>query len=212
MPRQPIEALRRQDVRAPITGRITARPVVLGAVVAAEAEVYTVADLSVVWVEMAVPPADLIFVKEGMTVRVRGEGEARAEGRIVFLSPVLDPETRSARAVVEVPNLEDAFRPGGFATADVATAEQRADVLIPRRAEQRADVLIPRGAVQQIGGESVVFVRTAGGFEKREVVLGRGDQEGVEVVFGLDPGERYAAGNSLILRAELGKAEAEHSH
>ena len=200
MPRQPIEALRRQDVRAPITGRITARPVVLGAVVAAEAEVYTVADLSVVWVEMAVPPADLIFVKEGMTVRVRGEGEARAEGRIVFLSPVLDPETRSARAVVEVPNLEDAFRPGGFATADVATAEQR------------ADVLIPRGAVQQIGGESVVFVRTAGGFEKREVVLGRGDQEGVEVVFGLDPGERYAAGNSLILRAELGKAEAEHSH
>jgi cobalt-zinc-cadmium efflux system membrane fusion protein len=113
---------------------------------------------------------------------------------------VLDPETRSARAVVEVPNPDGAFRPGGFVTAEVATEEQRVDVLVPRM------------AVQQIGNESIVFVRTPDGFEKREVVLGRSDQEGVEVVFGLDPGERYAAANSFVLKAELGKAEAEHSH
>ena len=74
------------------------------------------------------------------------------------------------------------------------------------------DVLVPRAAVQEIGGESVVFVRTPEGFEKREVVLGRGDQDGVEVVFGLDPGERYAAANTFVLKAELGKSEAEHSH
>ena len=200
LPRQPIEALRRQEVRAPIAGRITARPKMLGDAVSAEAEVYTLADLSTVWVEMAVPPADLAFVKEGMTARVRGEGETRGEGRIVFLSPVLDPETRSARAVVELPNPEGAFRPGGFVTAEVATEERR------------FEVLVPRGAVQEIGGESVVFVRTPEGFEMREVVLGRGDQEGVEVVFGLDPGERYAAANTFVLKAELGKAEAEHSH
>ncbi|WP_149536660.1 efflux RND transporter periplasmic adaptor subunit [Siccirubricoccus phaeus] len=200
LPRQPIEALRRQEVRAPIAGRITARPVVLGAAISAEAEVYTVADLSTVWVEMAVPPTDLTFVKEGMAVRIRGEGEARGEGRIVFLSPVLDPETRSARAVVEAPNPEGAFRPGGFVTAEVATEEQR------------VDVLVPRAAVQQVESESVVFVRTPEGFEKREVVLGRGDQEGVEVVFGLDPGEPYAAANTFVLKAELGKSEAEHSH
>ena len=200
LPRQPIEALRRQEVRAPIAGRVTARPAVLGAAVSAEAEVYTVADLSTVWVEMAVPPADLAFVREGMAVRIRGEGETRGEGRIVFLSPVLDLETRSARAVVEVPNQDGAFRPGGFVTAEVATEEQR------------VEVLVPRGAVQEIGGESAVFVRTPEGFERREVVLGRGDQEGVEVVFGLDPGERYAATNTFVLKAELGKAEAEHSH
>ncbi|SDD94907.1 efflux RND transporter periplasmic adaptor subunit [Belnapia rosea] len=200
LPRQPIEALRRQEVHAPIGGRITARPKMLGDAVSAEAEVYTLADLSTVWVEMAVPPADLSFVKEGMPVRIRGEGEMRGEGRIVFLSPVLDPETRSARAVVELPNPEGAFRPGGFATAEVASEEQR------------VDVLVPRGAVQEIEGETVVFVRTPEGFEKREVVLGRGDQEGVEVVFGLDPGERYAAANTFVLKAELGKSEAEHSH
>ena len=74
------------------------------------------------------------------------------------------------------------------------------------------DVLVPRAAVQEIGGESVVFVRTPEGFEKRKSVLGRGDQDGVEVVFGLDPGERYAAANTFVLKAELGKSEAEHSH
>mgnify|MGYP000259329005 CR=1 FL=1 len=200
LPRQPIEALRRQEVRSPIAGRVTARPAVLGAAVAADAEVYTVADLSTVWVEVAVPPSDLVFVKEGMPVRVRGEGEKTGEGRIVFLSPVLDPETRSARAVVEVPNGDYAFPPGGFATAEVATEERR------------VDVRVPRAAVQEVGGESVVFVRTPEGFEKREVALGRGDQEGVEVVFGLDPGERYAAANTFVLKAELGKSEAEHSH
>ena len=74
------------------------------------------------------------------------------------------------------------------------------------------DVLVPRAAVQEIGGESVVFVRTPDGFAKREVVLGRGDREGVEVVFGLDEGERYAAANTFVLKAELGKSEAEHAH
>lgn len=200
LPRQPVEALRRQAVRAPIAGRVTSRPIVLGAAVAAEAEVYTVADLSSIWVELAVPPADLTFVKEGMGVRLRGEGETRGEGRIVFLSPVLDAETRSARAVVEVPNPAGGFRPGGFVTAEVASAEQP------------VEVLVPRGAVQQIENENVVFVRTGNGFEKREVVLGRSDADGVEVVFGLDAGERYAAANTFILKAELGKSEAEHAH
>lgn len=172
----------------------------LGDAVSAEAEVYTLADLSTVWVEIAVPPGDLGFVKEGMTVGIRGEGEVRGEGRIVFLSPVLDPETRSARAVVEVPNPEGTLRPGGFVTAEVATEERR------------VDVLVPRAAVQEIEGESVVFIRAPKGFEKREVVLGRGDRDGVEVVFGLDPGERYAAANTFVLKAELGKSEAEHSH
>ncbi|MBL6078276.1 efflux RND transporter periplasmic adaptor subunit [Belnapia sp. T18] len=198
LPRQPIETLRRQEVRAPIAGRITSRTRMLGDAVSAEAEVYTLADLSTVWVELAVPTADLAAVTEGMAVRIRGE--TQGEGRVVFLSPVLDPETRSARAVVELPNAEGAFRPGGFVTAEVAAAR----TTVP--------VLVPRGAVQEIGGESILFLRTPEGFVRREVMLGRGDQEGVEVVSGLYPGERYAAGNSFVLKAELGKAEAGHEH
>lgn len=200
LPNQPIEALRRREVRAPIAGRITARPTVLGAAVTAETEIYTVADLSVVWVELAVPTGDVAFATEGSTVRVRGDGEISGEGRVVFLSPVLDPETRSARAVVEIANSEGRFRPGAYVTADLTTAEQP------------VDVLVPRAAVQQIGGQDVVFVRNADGFEKREVVLGQGDPDNVEIVFGLDAGERYASSNTFVLKAELGKSEAEHSH
>ncbi|RVT95750.1 efflux RND transporter periplasmic adaptor subunit [Rhodovarius crocodyli] len=200
LPRQPIEALRRREVRAPIAGRITARPAMLGAAVTAETEIYSVAELSSVWVELAVPTASVEFAAEGTAVRLSGDGALRAEGRIVFLSPVLDPETRSARAVVEVPNPDGALRPGAYVTAELATAELA------------VDIMVPRAAIQQIGGEDVVFVRTQEGFERREVVLGRSDQEHVEIVFGLDPGERYAASNSFILKAEIGKAEAEHSH
>ena len=81
---------------------------------------------------MAVPTGDLAFVQGGQTVRVRGEGEARGEGRIVFVSPVLDPETRSARAVVELPNPDGAGGRAALPPPSVATDEQRVDLLVPR--------------------------------------------------------------------------------
>ena len=200
LPNQPIEELRRREVRATIAGRITSRPTVLGAAVTAETEIYTVADLSTVWVELAVPTADIAFASEGSTVRVRGDGDIAGEGRVIFLSPVLDPETRSARAVVEVANPDSRFRPSAYVTAELTTAEQP------------ADVVVPRGAIQQISGQDIVFVRNADGFEKREVVLGPGDSDNVEIVFGLDAGEQFAASNTFVLKAELGKSEAGHSH
>jgi len=200
LPRQPAVALRRLELRAPIAGRVTARNAVLGASVAAEAEVFGVADLSVLWVEMAIPPRELPMARQGGTVMITGEGDARTEGRIVFLSPVLDPETRSARAVAEIPNPDNAWRAGGFVTAHLATAEQA------------VDVLVPRDAVQEVEGKQVVFVRTEEGFETREVAFGREDVNGYEVVFGLDAGTEIATGNAFVLRAELSKSEAGHAH
>ena len=123
-----------------------------------------------------------------------------AEGKIIFLSPVLDPETRSARAVAEIPNAEGNWRAGGFATAHLATAEQA------------VDVLVPRDAVQEVEGKKVVFVRNEEGFELREVETGREDANGYEVIFGLDQGTEIAVANAFSLRAELSKSEAGHAH
>ncbi|PHK94096.1 efflux transporter periplasmic adaptor subunit [Pseudoroseomonas rhizosphaerae] len=198
--RQPAATLRRLELRAPIAGRVTARNAVLGAAVAADAEVFSVADLSTLWVEMTIPPRDVPMARQGQTVLVTGEGDARAEGKIVFLSPVLDPETRSARAVAEIPNADGAWRAGGFVTAHLSTAEQPVDVLVPRE------------AVQEVEGNKVVFVRNEEGFELREVALGREDANGYEVVFGLDAGTEIAVGNAFSLRAELSKSEAGHAH
>lgn len=200
LPRQPVAALRRLEVRAPIAGQVTARAAVLGAAVGGDAELFTVADLSALWVEMAIPPRDLPMARQGQSVTVSGEGDAKGAGRIVFLSPLLDPETRSARAVAELDNAEGLWRPGAFVTANLATAEQA------------VDVVVPRDAVQEVEGAKVVFVRTPEGFEKREVALGREDAAGFEAIFGLDAGTEIAVGNAFALKAELGKSEAGHSH
>ena len=200
LPREPVAVLRRLEIRAPIAGRVIAREAILGAAVGPEAELFSIADLSTLWVEMAIPPRDLPMIRQGQGVIVNGEGDAKGEGRIVFLSPVLDPHTRSARAVAELANTDGSWRPGAFVTANLATEEQI------------VEVRVPRGAVQEVEGEKVVFVRTADGFEKREVALGREDADGFEVIFGLDAGTEVAVGNTFALKAELGKSEASHGH
>lgn len=200
LPRQPLALLSRLEVRAPIAGQVTARAAVLGAAVAGDAELFSVADLSSLWVEMTIPPRDLPMARQGQAVSVTGEHDMKGEARIVFLSPLLDADTRSARAVASLVNVYGQWRPGAFVTAYLATAEQP------------VAVLVPRDAVQEIGGEKVVFVRTPEGFEKREVALGREDASAYEAIFGLDAGTEVVVGNAFALKAELGKDEASHGH
>lgn len=197
-------SLQRHEVRSPIAGRVVERLVTLGASVGVEGqakELYVVADLSSVWIDLTVSTGDLGAVEEGQTVTVAApDGGAPVEGRTVFISPLLNQDTRSARVIASLDNRDRAWRPGSFVTARIVLAQKPVDVRVPRT------------AVQTIGGEQVVFVRTDGGFEKREVVLGTADDQAVEVVFGLDPGEAIAVTNTFVLKAELGKAEAEHVH
>ena len=192
LPRQPTAALPRKEIRAPIVGRITERSVDIGGAVSPETQAFVVADLSSVWVETAVPAADLAFVREGQPVTVVGPVPGlRGEARLIFVSPTLDSQTRAARAVAEMPNPDGAWRPGIFVAASVQTAEQPVQVLLPRE------------AVQTVDGRPVVFVRTDQGFEKREVTLGRGDDRAVEVVSGLAAGEPVAVVKTFLLKAEL---------
>ena len=196
--------LQRYEIRSPIDGRVVERLVNLGAPVGGEGqakELYVVADLSSVWIELSVPTADLPTIMEGQPVAISaGENGKSSEGRIVFISPMLNQETRSARVIASVDNKDLTWRPGSYVTAQVLVEKQP------------INLALPRAALQTIGGEQVVFVRTAEGFEKREVVPGKADEHVVEVVFGLDPGEVVAVNNSFVLKAELGKAEAEHQH
>ena len=196
LPSQPVAALRRLEVHAPIAGQVTARAAVLGAAVGADAELFSVADLSTLWVEMAIPPRDMPMIHQGQSVAVSGDGDAKGEGRIVFLSPVLDPETRSVRAVAELDNGDGRWRSGGFASISFAAAGRK------------TAVLVPRAAVQEIEGKKVVFVRTPEGFERREVMMGGDSEAAVEILSGLDPGVEIAVGNTFLLKAELGKASA----
>ena len=149
--------MRRQEVRAPIAGRVVDRKVDLGAAVGRdnlETELFIIADLDRVWVDLAVSPTDLPLVKEGQTVStVAAHGLAyRAVGKIVFISPMLDRETHSARVVAEIANADGNWRPGSLVTAAIDVEEHA------------APLAVPTSAVQTDRRRTVVFVRTADGF------------------------------------------------
>src|SRR3546814_19499787 len=89
----------RLEVRSPIAGRVTEREVTRGELVSADKEIFTIADLSTVWVELPVYAADLPLVQEGQTVTIEGSNGQAGQGRIIFAGPTIDPQTGAARTV-----------------------------------------------------------------------------------------------------------------
>jgi membrane fusion protein, heavy metal efflux system len=201
LPNEPEALLRRQEIRAPMAGRVVERKVDLGMAVGRdnlETELFVIVDLDRVWVELAVSPTDLPAVKEGQSVSIAARGIAeKADGKVVFITPLVDKESRAARVVAEVANESGVWRPGSFVTAAIATGEEP------------VSVAVPASAIQTIGAGKAVFVRTAEGFEKRAVVTGRSDDRLAEVLTGLKAGETIAITNTFLLKAELLKSSAE---
>lgn len=195
-------ALQRYEIRAPLAGRIVERIVNLGAAVGGEGqpkELYGIADLSVLWVDLAVPPRDLANVKEGQAVEIWTSGsDERVTGSIVFKSPILNQENRTARVVAQfLPAQSALLQPGAFVVAEIILQKQK------------VDVVVPKGAIQTVGKNQVVFVRVPDGFEKRDVAVGRTDGRSLEITAGLVAGEEIALTNAFTLKAELEKASAE---
>ncbi len=201
IPEEPEGSLRRQAIRSPIAGRVVERKVDLGTAVGRdnlETELFVILDLDRVWMELAISPADLPAIKEGQPVSISARAiTEKVDGKIVFISPLLDKETRSARVVAEIANDDGVWRPGSFVVATIAIEE----LAVP--------LVIPTSAVQTIDNEKVVFVRTPEGFERRPVGLGRNDDHFAEVVTGLRSGEVIAGTNTFPLKAQLMKALAE---
>lgn len=193
--------LERYQIKAPISGRIVEQFVDIGTPMGGEGqahELYAIADLSTVWVELTVSPQDLPLIKEGQHLTI--ESTAKSGGTIIFTSPVLNQDTRSARVIASLDNRDGAWRPGSFVNADIAVSESK------------ADLVIPKAALQTIEGQTRVFVRTAEGFVSRQITVGEDDGKAIQVLTGLKAGEPIAVANTFLLKAELGKSEAEHDH
>ncbi|MEO6947963.1 MAG: efflux RND transporter periplasmic adaptor subunit [Nitrobacter sp.] len=197
---QPGGNLRRYAIRSPIAGRVIERRVDLGAPVGGdqqEKELYVVADLSALWIELSVPPADLAFLREGESVTVRNNAkEASREAKIVFISPQLNKETRSARVVLSLANPDRDWRAGSFVTADLPLEREA------------VELLVPKAALQQVEARPTVFVRSPEGFEARGVRIGRDTEQAAEILGGLKAGEQIAVSNTFVLKSEIGKSEA----
>ena len=161
---------------------------------------FTVADLSSVWVELSLYPRDRSRVQVGQAVRVKADGGLSADGRIVFLSPLGSSATQSLTARVLLDNKDGRWTPGLYVQGEVAVTETN------------TAMAVPAGAIQELEGGTSVFVQGADGLMPRAVKVGRSDGRMVEILEGLQAGESVVSEGSFVLKAELGKGEAEHGH
>ena len=180
-------------------GQIIARPVTLGQTVAADAELYRIANLSQVSIALNLKPEDAGRVRPGNTVLVKAAGR-QATARVTFVSPALDPQTRLVPALATLDNRGGEWRVGEPVTAAVQLTGSGGS----------GAVRVPTTAVQSFEGKSVVFVRTPTGFKATPVQLGDASGDTVIVRSGLTGNEQIATTGSFTLKAEIGKGEASH--
>lgn len=181
-------------LRAPFDGVVTKYDVAEGEVTEPERELFTVTDMSSVWVLADVYEKDLTKVRPGTdaVVRVAAYPDRSFTGRVAYVADLIDPQTRSAKARVVVENPGAALKLDMFARLLIPTAEQR-DVLI-----------VPLTAVQTVDDQTVVFVQQASHrFARRDVQLGITAGDVVEVRSGVQAGDTVVAAGSFYLKTAL---------
>jgi len=198
---RPEAPLTRYEIVAPFAGTVIEKHIAVGAFLKDDTEAFVVADLSTVWVHLNLAPTDISLVRQGQrAVITAGPNLPEAIGTVGYIGPLVSEETRTVLTRIVLPNLDGRWRPGLFVTASLVVAETP----VP--------VLIPKAALQTIAGQPSIFVQTEEGFEARPVTLGRADETQVEITAGLTTGERYAATETFILKADIGKGTASHDH
>lgn len=192
---------------APFPGVVVAREASLGEMASPEDQLYTIANLSNVWIELDIFERDLARVAIGQRVDVSTAAwpGRTFPGRIVYVGAVLDSSKRTVKARVEIPNGDGALKPGMFANARIQVGGEGPPM-----------VVVPQDAVQEVEGRRVVFVPgdRPGEFRAQPVELGETLDEGrVAIRSGLAAGDRLVVGGAFALRSELAKGEfGEHGH
>jgi cobalt-zinc-cadmium efflux system membrane fusion protein len=191
--RHPEEAVM-LDARAPFAGEITGRTAVRGALVELGTPLFTLADRSVMWAELAVPEAALSRLKVGQEVELTIDSlpEPKFNGKLTWISAELDETTRMARARAEVSNPDGLIRARMFAKARILTGSG-AGVL-----------LVPSSAIQRVDGKPLLFVKLEPDlFDARAVRLGSRAGDAWIVAEGLQAGEEVAIEHVFALKSQL---------
>jgi cobalt-zinc-cadmium efflux system membrane fusion protein len=195
------QSLQAYQVTAPIAGTVVAKNAVPGTVVRDGAAIYEVADLSTVWVDLSVSPDDFSRIRLGQRASIESvDGVATGSGTIIYLSPLGTERTQTLLARVEISNAAGEWRPGLFVTSRIQVEEAH------------VAVAVKASALQTFRDWDVVFLYDGTVFQVAPLELGRRSAAWVEVKEGLQGGERYAAENSFIVKADVGKSGASHDH
>jgi cobalt-zinc-cadmium efflux system membrane fusion protein len=188
-------------VKAPISGVILTHEGAAGEVIGPEHALLSIADLSNVWTLVDIYEKDLSHVRRGTTVEITVEAypQETFRGTIGYVSDLLDPQTRTAKARVEIPNPQQKLKLGMFATVRlrIQVAQRSATV-----------VAIPSSAIQQIDREPSVFIKLdAVTFTRQTVKLGFTSGDLVEVTEGLKGDEELVTTGSFSLKSEFLKEQ-----
>ncbi len=187
------ESMSAYSIKAIISGWIIDRHVTPGEFVSGEHSIYAIADLSNVWVNLAVYPKDADRIKPGLCAFIEAVGsKTRTEGTIQYVTPVLDANTRSITARVVLPNPNNTWRPGTFVRARVAAGSGEEGLVVEKE------------AVQVLDNEHVVFVSEGPGrFKPVEVEVGDSDSLFIKILSGLEEGTEYAVAGAFELKAKI---------
>lgn len=188
------------ELKAPIAGTIIERQISLGEYASEQKPAFVVADLSSIWVDLSIYRQDLKRVRLNDEVLIDpDDGRGEIKGTISYIAPVGSSETQTALARVVLANPDGRLRPSLFVTARLILATRN------------VAVAVRRSAIQTLENRTIVFVREdSDKIEARPVELGDSDPRFVEIRAGLSPGERYVAENSFVVKAEMGKGDADH--
>ncbi|MEO6447001.1 MAG: efflux RND transporter periplasmic adaptor subunit [Gemmatimonadaceae bacterium] len=188
-------------LHAPASGVVTVKDVVQGQAFQAGTSLYTITDLSRVWLEAQLRATDAALVREGSLAELQLAGVPGETfyGRVTFVYPDVDVESRTLRARIVLANPAGRLRPGMYATVRITTSERRA-------------LTVPRSAVIQTGERAVVFVDMGGGrLMPHEVRLGRAGGDFNEVLDGVEAGQRVVTSAQFLLEAESSLADVMRS-
>ncbi|HKP92772.1 MAG TPA: efflux RND transporter periplasmic adaptor subunit [Chthoniobacterales bacterium] len=199
------ESLKIYDVTSEIAGTVIQKDITLGELVKDDKAIFTVADLGTVWINLSIFRRDFGSLAVGSAVEFHTgdghvSGQQHIQAKVDYISPFGSEGSQTMLARCVVPNPTGILRPGLYVDGEVVTGEID------------AAVTVKNGALQEIEGKTVVFVAEKDGFEARAIEIGVKDNERAEIIAGLRPGEKYVAANSFVMKAELGKGEAEHEH
>ena len=195
------ESLQSYDVKSSIAGTVLKKNITQGEFVKEGEAIYTVANLGTVWVDLNVHRKDFDKLKIGQAVTIfAGEGTTNAPGTVSYISPFSAEDTQTMLARVELPNPKGGWRPGLFVTGEIIVEE----ATVP--------LAVKASAVQTFRDWEVVFMQEGNVFEIAILEVGRRDAEWAEVVSGLNLGQKYAAENSFVIKADIGKSGATHDH
>src|SRR5690242_14570071 len=178
------------SLNSPIDGIVVERNATIGASVGTDANVFKIIDLSQVWIDANVFEKDLQRVRPGQEVKltVPAFPASTFSGKVIFVDSVVDPDTRTVKVRTEVANPDGRLKPDMFANVQIVT-----DI-------NRAAISIPQSAVLSDEGKSIVFVADGSSYKKRQVQAGIQNNDRVEIVDGLNAGDKVVVkGNYLLL-------------